>query len=159
MPKIIQGDNLEVLPDLADGSFALVYIDPPFNTGKRMTHTAVKTERDAGGDRVGFGGQRYRTTEIGSVSFGDVFDDFLVWLEPRLRHAHRLLADDGAFFLHIDYREAHYCKLLLDAIFGRECFMNELVWAYDYGGRPKRRWPAKHDTIFWYVKDPKRYTF
>lgn len=159
MPKIIQGDNLEVLPDLADGSFALVYIDPPFNTGKRMTHTAVRTERDESGDRVGFGGQRYRTTEIGSVSFGDVFDDFLVWLEPRLRHAHRLLADDGAFFLHIDYREAHYCKLLLDAIFGRECFMNELVWAYDYGGRPKRRWPAKHDTIFWYVKDPKRYTF
>lgn len=159
MPKIIQGDNLEVLPDLADGSFALIYIDPPFNTGKRMTHTAVKTERDESGDRVGFGGQRYRTTEIGSVSFGDVFDDFLVWLEPRLRHAHRLLADDGAFFLHIDYRESHYCKLLLDAIFGRECFMNELVWAYDYGGRPKRRWPAKHDTIFWYAKDPKRYTF
>ena len=159
MPKIIQGDNLEVLPELTDNSFALIYIDPPFNTGKRMTHTAVRTERDEGGDRVGFGGQRYRTTEIGSVSFGDVFDDFLVWLEPRLRQAHRLLADDGAFFLHIDYREAHYCKLLLDAIFGRECFMNELVWAYDYGGRPKRRWPAKHDTIFWYVKDPKRYTF
>lgn len=159
MPRIIQGDNLAVLPDLADGSFPLIYIDPPFNTGKRMTHTAVKTERDEDGDRVGFGGQRYRTTAIGSVSFGDVFDDFLVWLEPRLRHAHRLLADDGAFFLHIDYRESHYCKLLLDAIFGRECFMNELVWAYDYGGRPKRRWPAKHDTIFWYVKDPKRYTF
>jgi len=159
VPKIIQGDNLSVLPELDDGSFALVYIDPPFNTGKRMTHTAVKTERDDTGDRVGFGGQRYRTTAVGSVSFGDVFDDFLVWLEPRLRHAYRLLADDGAFFLHIDYREAHYCKLLLDAIFGRECFMNELVWAYDYGGRPKRRWPAKHDTIFWYVKDPKHYTF
>ena len=159
MPKIIQGDNLEVLPELADGSFALVYIDPPFNTGKQMTHTVVKTERDADGDRVGFGGQRYKTTAIGSLSFEDVFDDFLRWLEPRLRHAHRLLADDGAFFLHIDYREAHYCKLLLDVVFGRECFMNELVWAYDYGGRPKRRWPAKHDTIFWYVKDPKRYTF
>lgn len=159
MPKIIQGDNLAVLPQLADASFPLIYIDPPFNTGRSQTRTTIKAERDVDGDRVGFGGKRYRTTEVGSFSFGDVFDDFLAFIEPRLVHAHRLLSEDGSFFLHIDYREAHYCKLLLDAIFGRRCFMNELVWAYDYGGRPKRRWPAKHDTIFWYAKDPNRYTF
>ena len=157
--RIIHGDNARVLPTLPDAGFPLIYIDPPFNTGRAMSKTTVRVERDADGDRVGFGGQRYRTTEVGSISFADVFDDFLGFLEPRLREAHRLLAPDGAFFLHIDYREAHYCKLLLDAIFGRDCFMNELVWAYDYGGRPKRRWPAKHDTIFWYVKNPRDYVF
>ncbi|MBL4686563.1 MAG: site-specific DNA-methyltransferase [Nannocystaceae bacterium] len=159
MPKIIQGDNLQVLPDLPDATFPLIYIDPPFNTGKRQRRTTLKTQSDVTGDRVGFGGKRYRSTAVGSISFADVFDDFLAFIEPRLVHAHRLLTDDGAFFLHIDYREAHYCKLLLDAIFGRHCFMNELVWAYDYGGRSKRRWSAKHDTIFWYAKNPKRYTF
>ena len=107
----------------------------------------------------GFAGQRYRSTRLGSIGFDDVFDDFLAFIEPRLRHVHRLLAPHGSFFLHIDYREAHYCKVLLDAIFGRECFVNEIVWAYDYGGRPRRRWPAKHDTILWYARDPERYTF
>ena len=159
MPRIVQGDNLLVLPEFSDGAFELIYIDPPFNTGKQQTRATVRTKRDAKGDRVGFGGKRYSTTSVGSISFGDVFDDFLAFIEPRLVQAHRLLADHGSFFLHIDYREAHYCKLLLDAIFGRECFMNEIVWAYDYGGRPKRRWPAKHDTIFWYAKDPRNYTF
>ena len=96
---------------------------------------------------------------LGAQSFDDAFDDFLTFLEPRLVEAHRILSPTGSFFLHIDYREAHYCKVLLDALFGRECFMNEIIWAYDYGGRPKSRWPAKHDTLLWYVKDPARYTF
>jgi site-specific DNA-methyltransferase (adenine-specific) len=157
--RIIVGDNLEVLPELSDESFDLIYVDPPFNTGKAQRHTRMEVERDEDGDRVGFGGHRYRTTRLGSLSFADVFDDFLAFLEPRLRHAHRLLRPSGSFFLHIDPREAHYCKILLDAIFGRRCFMNEIVWAYDYGGRPKRRWPAKHDTILWYVRDPRSYTF
>ena len=156
---IILGDNLEVLPSLPDGGFPLVYIDPPFNTGREQRHTRVSVTRDEAGDRVGFAGQRYRSTRLGSIGFDDVFDDFLAFIEPRLRHAHRLLAPHGSFFLHIDYREAHYCKVLLDAIFGRECFVNEIVWAYDYGGRPRRRWPAKHDTILWYARDPERYTF
>jgi len=159
MGTIILGDNLEVLPTLADGSFDLVYIDPPFNTGRTQRRTRVKVEQDEQGDRVGFAGRRYRTTKLGSLAFDDVFDNFLVFLEPRLRHAHRLLTPGGAFFLHIDYRETHYCKVLLDAIFGRECFLNEIIWAYDYGGRPKRRWPAKHDTLLWYVRDPNNYTF
>lgn len=159
MGSIILGDNLEVLPSLADGSFDLIYIDPPFNTGRSQRRTQLKVERDDEGDRVGFAGNRYRTTKVGSLAFADTFDDFLEFIEPRLRHAHRLLAPHGSFFLHIDYREAHYCKVLLDSIFGRASFLNEIIWAYDYGGRSKKRWPAKHDTILWYARDPKKYTF
>lgn len=157
--QIILGDNLDVAATLPDASFDLIYMDPPFNTGRTQQHTRVKVERDEEGDRVGFGGQRYRTTSIGSLSFEDSFDDFLAFLEPRLRQAQRLLKPQGSFFLHIDPRESHYCKVLLDAIFGRASFLNELVWAYDFGGRSKRRWPAKHDTILWYAVDPKHYTF
>ena len=157
--RIILGDNLDVLPRLPDGSFDLVYIDPPFGTQRTREYTRVRTEQDADGDRVGFGGKRYRTVAVGSVSFADVFDDFLAFIEPRLRHAHRLVAPTGSFFLHLDARHTHYCKVLLDAIFGRDAFMNEIVWAYDYGGRSKRRWPSKHDTILWYVRDPEHYTF
>jgi site-specific DNA-methyltransferase (adenine-specific) len=157
--RIVLGDNLEVLPTLADGSFDLVYIDPPFNTGREQRRTTLRVQRDAEGDRVGFGGHRYRSVVLGSVAFADAFDDFLAFLEPRLRHAHRLLTDTGSLFLHVDPRESHYCKVLLDAIFGRASFMNEIVWAYDFGGRTRRRWPAKHDTILWYAKDPRDYTF
>lgn len=164
MGRIVQGDNLEVLRTLDDQSINLVYIDPPFNTGREQRHTAVRTERvedtEAGdGDRTGFGGRRYRTTELGSQAFEDAFDDFLGFLEPRLIECHRVLAEDGSLFLHLDPRESHYAKVLLDGIFGRESFLNEIVWAYDYGGRSKRRWPAKHDTILWYAKDPANYTF
>ena len=164
MGRIVEGDNLEVLRALDDGAVNLIYIDPPFNTGREQRHTSVRTERvergDADdGDRTGFGGQRYRTTELGSQAFADAFDDFLAFLEPRLIECHRVLAEDGSLFLHLDPRESHYAKVLLDGIFGRASFLNEIVWAYDYGGRSKRRWPAKHDTILWYAKDPERYTF
>ncbi len=159
--RIIEGDNLVVLPTLPDGCAALIYIDPPFNTGRRRSHTRVKVERagpdDA--DRVGFGGQAYKTTALGSAAYADAFDDFEAFLRPRLEHAHRLLTPQGSFFLHLDPREAHYAKVMADTVFGRDAFLNEIIWSYDYGGRSKRRWPAKHDTILWYAKDPKRYTF
>src|SRR5436190_2145153 len=109
--------------------------------------------------RVGFGGRRYRSQLLARSSYRDSFEDYLAFLEPRLRHARRLLAHSGTLYFHIDYREAHHCKLLLDEIFGRDCFLNEIIWAYDYGGRPRRRWPAKHDTILVYVRDPRRYHF
>ena len=158
--RIILADNLDVLPGIESGSVPLIYIDPPFNTGREQRRTRIRARRDdAGGDRVGFGGHRYRTTTLGSHAFDDLFDDFLAFLEPRLLELHRILAPDGSFFLHIDYREAHYCKVLLDAIFGRECFLNEIIWAYDFGGRSKRKWPAKHDAILWYAVDPTNYTF
>jgi site-specific DNA-methyltransferase (adenine-specific) len=160
MPKIILADNMEVLPTLPDGSVALICIDPPFNTGKRQRLSQIHTVHDEkGGDRVGFQGKRYRTITLGTREFADVFDDFLAFLEPRLVEAHRTLAPAGSLFLHIDCRESHRCRVLLDEIFGRGCFMNEIIWAYDYGARSKTRWPAKHDTILWYAKDPRNHTF
>jgi site-specific DNA-methyltransferase (adenine-specific) len=157
--EIILGDNLEVLPGLQDDCFQLIYIDPPFNTGKVQTRKTLETVPDANGDRTGFMGRRYKTRLLAQSSYLDEFDDYLAFLEPRLREAHRLLTPTGTFYFHIDYREAHYCKLLLDEVFGRECFLNEIIWAYDFGARSKRRWPAKHDTILVYVKDPEGYYY
>ncbi len=153
------GDNLPIIQGFAAGSFDLIYIDPPFNTGKAQARTRINTVRDDQGDRVGFKGNRYKTVKVGTKSFSDTFDDFMAFIEPRLTEAHRLLKPTGSLFLHIDYREAHYCKVLLDVIFGRDSFMNEIIWAYDYGARSKKKWPAKHDTIFWYAKDPANHTF
>lgn len=156
---ILQGDNLGLLPQLPDESFQLIYIDPPFNTGKKQARKTLKTEANSDGDRVGFGGRKYKTRLLSESSYLDSFDDYLGFLGPRLEHAWRLLTKSGTLYFHIDYREAHYCKLLLDEIFGRDAFLNEIIWAYDYGARSKKKWPAKHDTILVYVKDPKDYFF
>jgi len=153
------GDNLTVLRALPAQSVDLIYIDPPFNTGKVQSRTRLSTVRDENGDRTGFQGKRYRTVKLGTKEYTDIFDDYLGFLEPRLLEAKRLLKNDSSLFFHIDYREGHYCKVLLDQIFGRECFQNEIVWAYDYGARAKTKWPAKHDNIFWYTKDPSEYQF
>jgi site-specific DNA-methyltransferase (adenine-specific) len=156
---VVLGDNADVLPKLPDQSFQLVYIDPPFNTGKVQQRLTLRTRRSENGDRRGFGGRSYITVETGRKSYGDGFDDYIGFIGPRLEEARRLLSEDGTLYFHIDYREAHYCKVLLDDIFGRDCFLNEVIWAYDYGGRPKDRWPTKHDTILVYVRDPKRHYF
>jgi site-specific DNA-methyltransferase (adenine-specific) len=157
--EILLGDNLELLPRLEDESFQMIYIDPPFNTGKQQKRKTLETTPDEDGDRTGFQGRRFKTRLLGESSYLDVFEDYLAFLEPRLAQARRLLHETGTLYFHIDYREAHYCKLLLDEIFGRDSFLNEIIWAYDYGARAKRRWPAKHDTILVYVKDPARYFF
>jgi site-specific DNA-methyltransferase (adenine-specific) len=157
--KIILSDNLPVLRGLKSATVDLIYIDPPFNTGKTQGRTRIKTVRADDGDRTGFQGRRYSTVRIGTKSYRDSFDDYLEFLEPRLAEAYRVLAPNGSLYFHIDYREVHYCKLLLDSIFGRECFLNEIIWAYDYGARSKSKWPAKHDNILFYVKDPRRYIF
>lgn len=157
--RVVHGDNLTVLRGLPDGCVDLIYIDPPFNTGKLQARTQLRTDRDAQGDRTGFGGRRYSTTRLARRAFADAFDDYLEFLAPRLQEAYRVLAPQGSFYFHVDYREVHYCKLLLDEIFGRTNFLNEIIWAYDYGGRAKNRWPAKHDNILLYVKDRKHYTF
>jgi site-specific DNA-methyltransferase (adenine-specific) len=157
--QIILGDNLDVLRGFSPGSFQLVYADPPFNTGSDRVRRTTKTSADGEGDRTGFGGRRYRSRLLGESRYRDAFEDYLAFLEPRLREIRRVLSESGTLYFHIDYREAHYCKLLLDELFGRECFLNEIVWAYDYGGRTRRRWPAKHDTILVYVRDPERYLF
>ena len=156
---MIFGDNLPVLRSIPDASVNLIYIDPPFNTGKKQARQRLHTVRSKNGDRKGFKGQSYSTTVLGSRAFSDQFDDYLAFLEPRLIEAHRVLSADGSLYFHVDYREVHYCKILLDGIFGRENFLNEIIWAYDYGGRGKDRWPAKHDNILFYVKDNKHYAF
>jgi site-specific DNA-methyltransferase (adenine-specific) len=156
---VIEGDNQEVVSQLPDGCFQLIYIDPPFNTGRKQVRTSVSTKRSESGGRVGFKGQRYETVKQMVTAYDDEFDDYWSFLEPRLEEAWRLLTDTGTLYLHLDYRECHYAKVLLDALFGRECFLNEIIWAYDYGARSKKKWPTKHDTILVYVKNPETYYF
>ncbi len=158
---VLAGDNASVLPRLPEGFFDLVYMDPPFNTGRTQArHTlSVVAATDGSGDRVGFGGRRYRSRLLQTLSYDDAFADYLAFLEPRLARARQLLVPHGTLYFHIDYREAHYCKLLLDEVFGRDAFLNELIWSYDYGAKPRRRWPAKHDTILVYVRTPGAHFF
>ena len=160
MKKIILGDNAEVLPTLPEGFARLIYIDPPFNTGeaqKRERIRVVKT--DGAGDRGGFGGRRYDVSKVESGSYEDDFGDFEAFLMPRIELALRCLTPDGSLFVHLDYREVHYIKVALDRLLGRKRFKNEIIWAYDFGGRSRNRWPSKHDTILWYTKDPNDYVF
>ncbi|WP_311258402.1 site-specific DNA-methyltransferase [Microbacterium sp. WCS2018Hpa-9] len=193
--SIIQGDNLAVTATLPSASFTLVYLDPPFNTGRTQERQVVTARRtfttpsesdaddaaspesrgsDAAADpillttepvapgaevRHGFHGHAYERVRGMLRTYDDRFDDYGAFLMPRLEEAWRLLADDGTLYLHLDYREAHYAKVMLDAVFGRDCFLNELIWAYDYGAKSRRRWPTKHDTILVYVKNPREYVF
>jgi len=158
---VILGDNLDVLPRFADGAFDLIYVDPPFNTGgsqvrRTMRATPVGAQEPG---LVGFNGVRHRRDEVGRMSWDDDFDDYLGFLMPRLVLARGLLAPHGTMYVHVDPRESHYVKVALDELFGRDCFLNEVIWAYDFGGRPKHRWAPKHDVILVYVKDPAHYHF
>ena len=157
--QIFKGDNLPILKSIPSESVQLIYIDPPFNTGRTQSRGTTTTTRTDEGNRVGFKGKRYEVVRETVLSYDDEFEDFWSFLEPRLEEAWRLLNESGTLYLHLDYREAHYAKVLLDALFGRECFLNEIIWAYDYGGKSKNKWPSKHDTILVYVKDPTKYYF
>lgn len=156
---VLFGDNMVGLPKFQDETFQLIYIDPPFNTGRVQARQQSKAVRSATGPVIGFQGQSYERVLGRLIGYDDTFEDYWNFLEPRLREAWRLLNDSGTLYLHLDYREAHYAKVMLDAIFGRESFLNEIIWAYDYGGKSKRKWPSKHDTILVYVKNPKTYYF
>jgi site-specific DNA-methyltransferase (adenine-specific) len=149
---IVHGDSLALLTAMPDGCAGLVYADPPFNTGSSRDGARVRTIRDAAGTRTGFAGRTYRNERSAGPRFADTFDDYLGWLRPRLEQSRRILADHGTLYLHLDPRESHYCKVLLDQVFGRECFLNEVIWAYDYGARTTTRWPAKHDVILVYAR-------
>ena len=157
--QIFKGDNLPILKSIPSDSVQLIYIDPPFNTGRTQSRGTTTTTRTDTGNRVGFKGKRYDVVRDTVLSYDDEFEDFWSFLEPRLEEAWRILNESGTLYLHLDYREAHYAKVLLDALFGRECFLNEIIWAYDYGGKSKNKWPSKHDTILVYVKDPAKYYF
>lgn len=160
MKKIILGDNADVLPTLPEKFARLIYIDPPFNTGKVQKRDRILvTATDGEGDRGGFGGRRYDVEKVESGSYDDDFDDFEQFLMPRIEASLRCLKNDGSLFVHLDYREVHHIKVALDKLVGRHRFINEIIWAYDYGGRPKNRWPAKHDTILWYALKPDDYVF
>jgi site-specific DNA-methyltransferase (adenine-specific) len=156
---VIHGENGEILSRFPDESFSMIYIDPPFNTGRTQRRESLRTIRSAEGRRLGFKGQTYESIRTGVLSYDDTFSDYWAFLEPRLEEAWRLLSTDGTLYLHLDYREVHYAKVLLDALFGRDCFLNEIIWAYDYGARSKKKWPTKHDNILVYVKDPDHYFF
>ncbi len=160
MKRIILGDNADVIPRLPAGLARLVYVDPPFNTGKTQKRDRIRAHATSGpGTRTGFGGRRYDVEQVESGSYGDRFDDYTSFLMPRIEAALRCMTRDGSLFVHLDSREVHYVKVALDALLGRRSFMNEIIWSYDYGGRPKNRWPAKHDTILWYALDPDDYVF
>jgi site-specific DNA-methyltransferase (adenine-specific) len=156
---VILGDNLDAVSTLPDGAFTLIYLDPPFNTGRSQARQSTTSVRSSAGSIKGFKGQQYERIRGDLMSYDDSFEDYWTFLEPRLAEAWRLLADDGTLYLHLDYREAHYAKVLLDALFGRESFLNEIIWAYDYGAKSKNRWPTKHDTILVYVKTPGGYHY
>jgi len=157
--QIVKGDNLEILSTLPDGVCQMVYLDPPFNTGKVQTKTSRTMAKSATGSQVGFGGNSYEVTVNMLASYDDSFTDYWAFLAPRLEQCYRILNDTGTLYLHLDWRESHYAKVALDALFGRECFLNEIIWAYDYGAKSKKRWPTKHDTILVYVKNPDTYFF
>ncbi|MBX3116994.1 MAG: site-specific DNA-methyltransferase [Cryobacterium sp.] len=156
---VVQGDSLEVAGRLPDSAFTLIYLDPPFNTGRTQVKSTTRSIRRTDGAVTGFKGMQYERILEDLKRYDDKFDDYWSFLEPRLKECWRLLADDGTLYLHLDYREAHYAKVALDALFGRECFLNEIIWAYDYGGKSNRRWPTKHDTILVYVRNPRNYYF
>jgi site-specific DNA-methyltransferase (adenine-specific) len=160
MKQIILGDNAEVLTQLPEKFARLMYIDPPFNTGKAQKRDRIRVQAtDGAGERGGFGGRRYDVERVESGAYDDDFEDFESFLMPRIALALRCLTPDASLFVHLDSREVHYIKVALDRLLGRNRFKNEIIWAYDYGGRPKNRWPAKHDTILWYALDPDDYVF
>lgn len=156
---IVHSESLPAIQQLPSESFRLIYIDPPFNTGRAQKRQALTTRRSETGDRIGYKGQTYETLKGIAYKYDDVFADYWEFLAPHLEEAWRLLQDDGTLYLHLDYREVHYAKVFLDGLFGRESFLNEIIWAYDYGARSKKKWPAKHDNILVYVKNPKTYYY
>lgn len=157
---VLEGDNLALLRALPSNSVTLAYLDPPFNTGRTQTRTTTNASSTTpGGNRLGFGGRQYELTITNLTSYDDAFADYWGFLVPRLEEVWRVLSDEGTLYLHLDWREVHYAKVALDLVFGRDNFLNEIIWAYDYGGKTKRRWPTKHDTILVYVKNPDSYVF
>lgn len=132
---IIKGNNLLALYSLRErfrNSIKLIYIDPPYNTGN---------------DSFGYNDSFNHST-------------WLTFMKNRLEVAKELLTEDGNIFINLDWNEVHYCKVLMDTIFGRDKFRNEIVWCYNGPGSPKmRQLNRKHDTILWYSKSVDNWVF
>jgi len=150
---VIHADNLDVLRSLPDGCVDLVYIDPPFGTGQVQRLKSIRLGHGHG-VRGGFGGRTYSYEIVSQLSYADdmPLDEYLEFMAARLAEIHRVLRQTGSLYLHLDYRSAHYARLMLDEIFGVERFLNEIIWAYDFGGRARDKWARKHDNILWYSK-------
>lgn len=162
MNYLYQGDCVKVLQKIPSKTVRLAYIDPPFNTGKIQKRKRIKVTKVADksqATRVGFGGKMYKEEEQVSAQYTDTFADYSLFIKPVVQEIHRILTDDGSLFFHVNYREVHYCKVWIDEIFGRNNFINEIIWSYDYGARSKTRWSAKHDNILWFAKNRKNYCF
>ena len=142
--KILQGDNLPHLRQMANESATLIYIDPPFNTGKTQRRQRITATQSANGKRRGFGGKTYHAQAVASPQYADKFADFMGFLRPRLIEAHRILTANGSLFFHIDWRESARCRLLLEDIFGGPAHcINEIIWAYDFGARSQKQMAGK----------------
>ncbi len=150
---VVEADNLEVLVAIPDGAVDLVYADPPFATGRTQRLESIRLgagERT----RAGFRGDTTAYEVVSDHAYEDdlPLDAHLAALAARIREIHRVLAPHGSLYLHVDWRTSHHVRLLLDEVFGAQRFLNEIIWAYDYGGRARDRWPRKHDTILWYAR-------
>ncbi len=139
---VIHAEALDAMRNMADGSFDMVYSDPPFGTGQERVMLRKREGK-----------------VISKISYNDRYEDYLAFLRPHLEEMHRVLKATGTLYLHLDCRWSHYAKVMLDEVFGPECFLNEVIWAYDYGGRGKRCWPQKHDNVLVYVKTPGEHVF
>jgi DNA modification methylase len=138
--RLVHADALDVLAGARDATIDAIYIDPPFGTG---------TTRRGGVDR------RSDNSSRAPLAYVDRADDpasFVAWLAPYLAHSRRVLAETGSLFVHLDYRAVHYVKVELDRVFGRDRFVNEIVWCYAVGGKSRRGFARKHDTILWYAR-------
>jgi site-specific DNA-methyltransferase (adenine-specific) len=151
--RIVARDNLAELRTWPDESVDLIYIDPPFNTGERRRLRSIRLNvGDA--ERRGFGGRTYKYSVRSDLSYADdlPLDAYLAFLSARLEEARRILKPTGSIYVHVDARVVHHVRFALDRIFGAERFLNEIIWAYDFGGRGNDRWAQKHDNLLWYAK-------
>ena len=169
LKKVLQGDNLEVMKRIDDESIHLIATDPPFNTGKKFTGNAGASFGDSWswGDMSQHWVDGLRESKPALLCIIDgvrrMGDDstaaYLAFMSVRLVEMRRVLRADGSIFLHCDPNASHYLKVLMDAIFGRKCFRNEIVWFYKLPSATKKYFPKKHDLIFWYTKSEKDWTF
>jgi site-specific DNA-methyltransferase (adenine-specific) len=150
---IVLGEALDVLRRLPGESVDMVYIDPPFGTGQVQRLTSIRTGVGASW-RKGFRDRTYRWDAVSVREYRDdlSFEEYLAFLHTHLVELHRVLRPTGSLHLHLDFHAVHHARLILDEVFGPDRFLNEIIWAYDYGGRPRNKWPRKHDNILWYAK-------
>lgn len=153
--RLVYGDNLLTMTALLAGDdqyeslrgkVDLIYIDPPFDS-----KADYRTKVTLPGAEI-----EQKPTVLEQFAYSDTWADgtasYLAMLTPRLVLMRELLSDRGSIFLHLDWHVAHYAKLLMDDIFGRDQLRNEIIWCYSGGGVPLREMPRKHDTIFWYTR-------